>query len=140
MKKNATRLAALLLALLLCACLCACGGGDKELSFTNDTGATITELYISDTNSTAWGDKLNLSDISDGSSISFNFSDLGEDAQPGVYDVGALDDSAWNYDVYGVSLAVGDSITLGTDGTDPVITVTTADGVATTYTGTGYAN
>ena len=112
----------------------ACGEeSTADLSFTNSIDTSVHNLYISDSTADDWGDPVTFARVDSGHTIRINFDRIGEDAGPGNYDIGAINEDRWNFDVYDVPLAVGDQIELsgGVDGA--TYTVTHADGTADTY-------
>ena len=122
--------------LMLAAVLGGCGGGsskDFDLHFKNDLDVEIHGVYVSPVEDDTWGDKLNLSVVKSGSTIGFDFTKIGEDAGPDTYDIGVIDENAINYDIGGVDLEGGDTITLSGDEEEAVITVTHADGKKDSY-------
>ena len=121
----------ILLAALLLAALCACSGGEKkppELSFKNSRNATVDNIYISPVEEEEWSTPVNLAKVESGHTIQFDFDKVGENAGPGRYDVGAIDENAMNYDVYDVELAVGDQIELSGTADKAEFIITHADG------------
>ncbi len=129
---------AIMLIAALCLTLMACGGKESELSFTNKLSTVAHSVYISHESEGEWGEPINSAKINSGSTIRFDFEKLGTYG-PGVYDVAVVDENNVNYDVYEVTLAIGDSITFSANGDTAVVTVTSASGSSTTYEGISYA-
>ena len=114
------------------------GGGESsqpakssDLVFFNDLNTEIHNVYISDVTSDVWGDPVTEGRISSGSTYELSFDSF--DAAPGVFDVGAIDENAMNYDAEALDLAVGDKITLRGNSDGAVYIVTHADGSEDTY-------
>ena len=127
----------ILVSALLLAVLCACGSGKSEpaeLSFKNGLGVAVVGFYCSPEAEEMWNEPINLAQMASGHSIRFHFYQAGgENAGPGVYDLGAADENGMNYDAYGVPLAVGDEIELSGGAGRASYTVTHADGSKNSY-------
>lgn len=121
---------AVLLAVLLLTCLCACGAKD-DVVFKNDLSVVLCGVHISPSSEDTWGDALNYARLSAGSSIHIDFERFGYDGD--AYDVGLIDENSRNYDVYDVSLSVGDTLSISEKDGGAVLTVTGADGSAKEY-------
>ena len=124
-----------ILALALIALLTACGGDSEtaELSFTNNLGTEVHNIYLSPCDADNWSDPASLSKVKSGRTVAFDFTAAGKDAGPGCYDFGVIDEDAVNYDLYAVDLTVGDKISLSGDKNAATFTVTHADGTADTF-------
>ena len=129
---------AIILIAALCLTLMSCGGKKSELSFTNKLTTVAHSIYISHESEGEWGDPINTAKLSSGSTIHFDFDKLGTYG-PGVYDIAVVDENNTNYDVYEVTLAIGDNITFSANGETAVVTVTSASGSTVTYEGISYA-
>lgn len=112
----------------------------KDLTFKNSLNSNLTGIHLSLSEKEEWGEKINQEHINKGKSFSFNFSDLGTDMGPGVYDLGTIDEDAMNYDVYELELKEGDTIELTCIGETAVAVVTHKDGSTTRYEGITYPN
>ena len=136
------RIAALIVAaVIFAALLCACGEEHEyELFFHNSVGIKVDSLYFSASTNDTWGSAVNFAPISVDATIHFDFDSMNVDGDgPGVYDIGAVDETGLNYDIFEVTLAVGDTITLyPAEGEIARITVTHADGTASDYEGFAY--
>ena len=133
------KLISILVAVLLLAALCACGSSepDEEIAFRNDTGTPIDGFYISSSSNDEWGDSLNFAKVSAGSTIHIDAECL-TDGPGAAYDIGAIDETGFGYDIYEVPLNIGDTIALSADGETAIVTVTGADGSTAEYTGYAY--
>ena len=121
-------------AALLLLSMAACGETTPpDLNFTNNLGTVVHNFYVSPSDQEEWNDPVSIGKISGGSSIHFDFSDIAEGAAPGVYDIGAIDENAMNYDAYEVPLTTGDQIDLTGDSDAATYTITHSDGSADTY-------
>ena len=101
----------ILMAAVMLLSLCACGSGGEDAEdvvFQNDLDVVIHSIYISSSTEDEWGD-------------------------PAYYDVGVVDENNVNYDVYEVSLAIGDTLARSESDGTPVLTVTGTDGKTATY-------
>lgn len=128
-------------ALIFTALLCACGEEHEyELFFHNSVGVKVDSLYFSASTNDQWGDAVNLAPISVDATIHFDFDSMNVDGDgPGLYDIGAVDETGLNYDIFEVTLAVGDTITLyPAEGETARITVSHADGTSSDYEGFAY--
>ena len=135
------KLCILLVLLTLFFALTSCGETkDPDLNFTNHLTTVVHNFYVSPVGDDDWSDPVSLAKISSGSTISFDFTKIAENAGPGVYDLGAIDENAMNYDAYDVPLAVGDQIDLAGDADSAEFTVTHADGQADHYEAFIYSN
>ena len=141
MKKTIRIAAAVVSALMLLAVMCACGEEHEyQLFFHNSTGVKVDSLYFSSASNDTWGNPVNLASISVDATIHFDFDSMNVDGDgPGVYDIGAVDETGLNYDIFEITLAIGDTITLyPADGDMAKISVSHADGTATDYEGFAY--
>ena len=131
------RILSILLAVMLLAALCACGEPGEQIAFRNDTGEKIAGFYISSVTSEDWGDKLNYASVGVGSTIHVDAACLTDG--PGVeYDIGAIDETGFGYDVYEVPLQVGDTIALSAEGDTAIVIVTGENGSVNEYYGYAY--
>ena len=141
MKKiNTKKIAAILTATLCIGVLAGCGSSKKADSyyFTNNTGATMQEVYVSSMSNDEWGDKLNDSTISNGKTITLSNSTL-VDGVGASYDIGTIDTNGVNYDFYEVPINDQDTLSVGPANGDTVtLTVTSGSGTTTTYEGYAY--
>lgn len=141
MKKiNTKKIAAVLTATLCIGILAGCGSSKKADSyyFTNNTGATMQEVYVSSMSNDEWGDKLNDSTISNGKTITLSNSTL-VDGVGASYDIGTIDTNGLNYDFYEVPINDQDTLSVGPANGDTVtLTVTSGSGQTTTYEGYAY--
>ncbi|MCR5510296.1 hypothetical protein SAMN02910292_01816 [Lachnospiraceae bacterium XBB2008] len=141
MKKiNTKKIAAVLTATLCIGVLAGCGSSKKADSyyFTNNTGATMQEVYVSSMSNDEWGDKLNDSTISNGKTITLSNSTL-VDGVGASYDIGTIDTNGLNYDFYEVPINDQDTLSVGPANGDTVtLTVTSGSGQTTTYEGYAY--
>ena len=143
MKKiNIKKIAAVLAATLLIGVLTGCGSvkASDSFYFTNNTGATMQEFYVSSMSADEWGEKLNSSTISNGSTIAISNSKL-TDGVGASYDIGAIDTNGVNYDFYEVPIYDQDTLSIGpANGETATLTVTAADGKTATYEGYAYTD
>ena len=136
------KLIALLLTLTAIFVCCGCFGPSKEelakdhFFFENKTGVQIDGLHISSKSASTWGEKVNEEPINVGASVNFEQSKLVDGNA--TYDFGAIDHDGLNYDVYDVTISVGDTITLSKDDDEAVVTVTAMDGTSKEYRGETY--
>ena len=101
-----------------------------ELTFINNCGADICELYISPVAYQSWGEILG--EVESGGSIELSFGEF--EGEPGdSFDIGALDVDLINYDGYDIALELYDVIELCPDGDGFFYIVTHADGSADRY-------
>ena len=131
-------LAALFLLTAVAACDAASSGSDEPSAdyvyFQNDTGCKVYAFYISTTDADSWGEKLNWGDyVGVGSKIHIDAAKLVNG--PGVYDVGAVDETDLVYEVYEVELAPGDTISLSASGEDVTCLITHLDGSQSEWVG-----
>ena len=142
MKKLRTAAAVLAVLLTVLVLLCSCGEEHEyELFFCNKTGVVVDSVYFSSSENDTWGKPVNLAAVSVDATIHFDFDSMNVDGNgPGVYDIGAVDANALNYDAFEVTLAVGDTITIypASDEGEFQLTVTHADGTSDSYTGYAY--
>ena len=131
------RLICLVLACVMALALGACGT-PSELSFTNNLDSVIHNVYINPSDVSDWADPITYTKLSKGSTIHFDFEKIGEG--PGIYDIGAIDENAMNYDAYEVPLAVGDSIAVSGTRDGASMVITHEDGTVDTYDVYIYAN
>ena len=118
------------------------GGGEPqaeaELRFTNQTGATLYYIYISN-DPEEWGESLLGDDdyLHTEEELLLDFADIG--GEPGLYDVGVVDANRVNYDIYDVTLGVGDSMVLlpASDDTATLLVIQ-ANKETKLYTGKSY--
>jgi plastocyanin len=129
---------AIILIAVLCFTRLACSAKETELSFTNKRGTVAHSVYISHESESEWGEPINSAKISNGSTIRFDFKDVSANG-PGVYDVAVVDENNMNYDVYEVTLAIGDNITFSVSGETAIVTITSSSGGTTTYEGISYS-
>ena len=135
------RFLCILISALLFAGLIACGDTTPpDLTFTNGLSTVVHNVYVSPAEQEDWNDPVSISKISSGSTIEFDFSKIEEGAGPGIYDLGAIDENAMNYDAYEVPLAVGDKIDLSGSSDSAVYTITHADGATDSYDAYIYPN
>ena len=135
------RMAIILASLLLLSLLAACGeSAPLDLSFTNSLDVSVHNLYISPIDQDTWGDPITVAKVDSGHTINFNFVKIGDDAGPGDYDIGAIDENGMNYDVPEVHLEVGDAIDLKASGDSCTYTIVHADGSKDTFSGYVYAS
>jgi len=128
----------ILLAVMMLAALCACSSEPaEEVTFRNDTDTAIDGFYISSVSNDEWGDSLNFSKVSPGGTIHLD-ADCLTDGPGAAYDIGAIDETGFGYDIYEVTLNIGDTIALARDGDAAILTVTGGDGSSTEYTGYAY--
>lgn len=141
MKKiNTKKIAAILTATLCIGVLAGCGSSKKADSyyFTNNTGATMQEVYVSSMSNDEWGDKLNDSTINNGKTITLSNSTL-VDGVGASYDIGTIDTNGVNYDFYEVPINDQDTLSVGpANGETVTLTVTSEGGQTTTYEGYAY--
>ena len=141
MKKiNTKKIAAILTATLCIGVLAGCGSSKKADSFyfTNNTGATMNEVYVSSMSNDEWGDRLNESTIANGKTITLSNSVL-VDGVGASYDIGTLDENQVNYDFYEVQINDQDTLSIGpANGEVATLTVTSEGGQTTTYEGYVY--
>lgn len=111
---------------------------DAELTFTNQTGATLYYVYISN-DPEEWGPSLLGDDeyMHAEEELSLAFADIG--GEPGLYDVGVVDENRVNYDIYDVTLGVGDAMVLlpASDDTATLLVIQ-ANKETKLYTGKSY--
>ena len=139
-KINTKKIAAVLTATLCIGVLAGCGSSKKADSyyFTNNTGATMQEVYVSSMSNDEWGDKLNDSTIGNGKTITLSNSTL-VDGVGASYDIGTIDTNGLNYDFYEVPINDQDTLSVGPANGDTVtLTVTSGSGQTTTYEGYAY--
>lgn len=136
------RIFALALACLtLAALLSACGETkEPDLRFTNNLDTEIHNVYLSPAEAEDWNDPVSVDKLGSGHTMSIDFSKAGEGAGPGLYDFGVIDENAMNYDLYEVTLAVGDKIEISGNADGATYTVTHADGTQETFDAWIYAN
>lgn len=122
----------ILMILLLLVGLCACGNENAEdVSFKNDLKSVIHGVHISASSSDSWSDPLNYAQLSVGSTIHIDFEKFAGDSP--VYDVGIIDENGVNYDIYEVTLTIGDALVLSGDENGATLTITGKDGSVKTY-------
>ncbi len=124
----------ILMAAVMLLSLCACGSGGEDAEdvvFQNDLDVVIHSIYISSSTEDEWGDPVNSAKLNSGSSTHIDFDKFAGDGA--YYDVGVVDENNVNYDVYEVSLAIGDTLALSESDGTPVLTVTGTDGKTATY-------
>ena len=141
MKKTVRIIAAAVSLMIMLAVMCSCGEEHEyQLFFHNSTGVKVDSLYFSSAANDTWGNPVNLASISVDATIHFDFDSMNVDGEgPGVYDIGAVDETGINYDIFEVDLAVGDTITLyPAEGEAARISVSHADGTSTDYEGFAY--
>ncbi len=126
--------------LLLAALLAGCGSSSSDLSVKNSLDSVIHNVYVSPSDTDTWGDPVSFAKLSRGSTIQVDFSSIGKDAGPGIYDIGVIDENAMNFDVYEVELAAGDAIEITGNADGAVYTITHADGSADRYDAFIYSN
>lgn len=142
MKKRVMILTALLTALLLFAG-CSAGEASKTgITFRNNTGTTLDNLYLTSVNSDVWGDPLTSSRLKDGGTAHISFSKIGG-ASGELFDFGAINSDGRCFDVYDLELRDGDTLELGPETTidglaSTTMIVTHADGTMDTYFGYCY--
>ena len=141
MKKQLSVLA--LLAALLTALLCACGGTSADeittdyIYFRNNTGVKIAGIYVTPAGRDGWGDKFNPGDYV-GAGGQIRIAKEKFTAPDGHYDIGAVDENAMNYDIYGAELVPGDIFALSASGGEAVCAVIHMDGSESLYYGFAY--
>ena len=128
---------AILLAVLLLVSLCACGESNaEEIIFKNDLKSVLHGVHVSPANAEEWGDPLNYANLSVGSSIHIDFEKFAGDSP--VYDIGLIDENGVNYDIYEVTLTIGDTLIISGDGESATLTVKGVDGSEKSYTADVY--
>ncbi len=113
----------------------------KQLFFRNQTGIAIDSIYISSSELDTWGNPINNTKIVANSTIQFSFDSTNLDGiGPGRYDIGLVDEIGLNYDIFDVSLAYGDTITIfPSNGENFTLFVDHSDGTSNDYVGWVYA-
>lgn len=123
---------AILLAVLLMVGLCACGESNAEdIAFKNDLDSELHGVHITDSSESEWGDPLNYAKLSAGSTIYIDFAKFA--GESGLYDIGLIDGNSVNYDVYEVTLNIGDKVTISGNADGATLIVKSADGSEKSY-------
>ena len=140
-KYGVIKFVTVILAAVMLVSAAACGGAGKasELSFKNELSVDVDNFYVSPSDQTDWNDPVSDGRIGSGKTIGFDFAKFGG-AEGMTVDIGAIDSSGMNYDVYEVVLRVGDCIILSGSATAAVYTITHADGTSETHTAETYSN
>jgi hypothetical protein len=125
-----------LFAIILSSC-----GADDSLSFKNQSGFDVHNVYFSEEHRENWGDAKNYNIVENNITFFFNLEGLKGDDPAAMknYDIGIVDENGLNYDIFGVALGAGYKIILEpADGGIAKITVTDKENNTVTYEGVCY--